>query len=266
MKVVLRVMSRDKIVNKEKVAQRFLRGLSTYDVQAKSQGRVSRKLVEKLRSYNEINYTDVLEVGCCTGTLTTLLLESFPIERLYLNDLVPSFHEAVLDRVSPSERSKIIPLFGDIETTDIPDGLDLVVSSSTFQWLDDLPRLFSRIAESLKSSGYLAFSIFGPGTLSEFREITGIGLDYLPIGNLLDFLEKEYHIEEEESFKEQLFFSTPRDVLRHLQETGVSGVTDFRWTPKKLKDFEQQYLDRFGVSEGVPVTYMSSYIVASKRG
>lgn len=254
-----------KSVNKDKVARSFLRGKYTYDAHAKIQKKVSQNLINRLSLYPKVNHRKVLEIGCCTGNLTELLLQNFRIEKLYLNDLVSHFQEHVCRRVSPFNEGEIIPMFGDIETLELPKNLDLVVSSATFQWLADLRAFFGRIAQAIEPGGYLAFSIFGPGTLIEFKKVTGIGLEYLAVGEILDMLEDDFHIEEEETTKDQLFFSSPKEILRHLQATGVGGVQDFTWTPGKLRKFEKNYSDRFGGSSGIPVTYMSSYIIASKK-
>jgi malonyl-CoA O-methyltransferase len=259
-------MSRAKDLNKEKIARSFLRGKNTYDRHAGIQLQVSRKLVERLKEYPEIDFSKVLEIGCCTGTLTELLLRTFSIEKLYLNDLVPDFYDDVVKRLGGLGDVEKQPLFGDIEKLPLPAELDLVVSSATFQWLADLGALFRRISASLKDSGFLAFSIFGPGTLSEFREITGIGLEYTPIGSIRAMLEENFSIQEEFTHKDRLFFSSPREVLKHLQATGVGGVREYRWTPGRLRNFEDKYLELFGGASGVPVTYVSAYIVASKKG
>ena len=258
-------MNRERNINKDRVARSFSRGKSTYDKNARIQQRVSWKLLKKLTKYSELSARNVLEIGCCTGTLTELMLSSCAVQKLYLNDLVPSFYDDVKRRLKDAEQIEIVPLFGDIEELDLPDNLDLIISSATFQWLTDLEKLFERLACSLNANGFLAFSIFGPGTLCEFRELTNIGLNYCSIGALLDMMDTYFHIEEEETVKDQLFFSSPRDILRHLQATGVSGVDDFRWTPRKLREFEHLYADKFGTASGIPVTYMSSYVIASKK-
>ncbi len=252
-------------VNKEIIARSFRRGKATYDKHADIQKGVSRKLVRMLAAYPDIRYGRVLEIGCCTGSLTEMLLAALPVEKLYLNDLVPDFYEDVQRRLGDEAVVEISAMFGDIEKLHLPSDLDLVVSSATFQWLTDLPALFHNIAASLRSKGALAFSIFGPGTLAEFKTVTGIGLEYQAIDTILDMLAADFDIEQEESIREQLFFPSPREVLRHLQATGVGGVREHRWTPKALREFEKKYSLEFGGEAGVPVTYMSSSIVAIKK-
>ena len=254
-----------KAIDKEKVAQAFLRGKDTYDSHARIQRLVSARLVEKLHVYRQMSFGRVLEIGCCTGMLTEMLLRFFPVNRLYLNDLVPDFYTDVVNRLGDHGGVELSPLFGDIETLDLPHSLDLVISSATFQWLADLERFFAKVAASLSESGYLAFSIFGPGTLSEFKQVSGIGLEYTAVGAILELLEVHFQIEEEETHKDQLYFVTPRDVLRHMQATGVGGVRRHRWTPGALRDFENRYLEQFGTASGVPVSYFSSCIIASRK-
>ena len=258
-------MSEKESIDKDIIARSFSRGKTTYNDNAKIQQRVSLKLVKELAKYPQIKTGKVLEIGCCTGILTELLLSAYHVEKLYLNDLVSSFHDSVIQRIGESPNTEIHPFFGDIEELSLPDNLDLVISSSTFQWLANLDTLFERIAASLNDEGLLAFSIFGPGTLIEFKELTGIGLNYSSIGAILDIMERYFHIEEEETVKDQLFFSSPRDILKHLQATGVSGVKKHQWTPGSLRQFEREYAEKFGTASGIPVSYVSSYIIGSKK-
>lgn len=253
-------------MNKDTIARSFLHGQRTYDTHAKVQCNVSKRLVAKLTEYPEIQYNRVLEIGCCTGTLTELLVKSSKIKKLYLNDLVPSFFDTVLERLTRPLEVEVVPMFGDIETIELPQDLDLIISSSTLQWITDISALINKVAYSLHKNGFFVFSLFGPGTLFEFREITGIGLDYSSSGTIMDLLERHFNIEEEESRRDLIYFSTPREVLRHLQATGVGGVKEYRWTSKGIRDFEKRYSEQFGVSEGIPVTYMSYNFVASKKG
>ncbi len=255
----------DNHLDKGKIARSFLRGKETYDQHAKVQRKVGRRLIDMLGDYPAMHFDRVLEIGCCTGAMTEMFLTNHTAGRLYLNDLVPEFYETVRERFAGQASTAIEPLFGDIEQLDLPSDLDLVLSSSTFQWLADLPGFFVKIANALKPDGYLAFTLFGPGTLSEFRQLTGVGLTYAALGDFLDLLEKSFVLEFVETEKHRLFFTSPREVLRHLQATGVGGAGQFRWTSKKLRAFEEEYIGRFGTAAGIPVTYVTSYVIASRR-
>ena len=251
--------------DKEKIARSFLRGRLTYDQHAEVQRKVGRRLVDMLADYPMIGYDRVLEIGCCTGAMTEMFLARYAVGQLYLNDLVPSFYESVRDRFAGRTKTVIEPLFGDIEELQLPSGLDLVLSSSTFQWLADLAGFFRKIARSLTDQGYLAFSLFGPGTLTEFTQLTGIGLQYHAFDNVLDMLKNDFVVKFFDTEKHQIFFTSPREVLRHLQATGVGGVSEFRWSSRTLRAFEEQYARQFGSAAGIPVTYVTSSVIASKK-
>ncbi len=250
--------------DKTKIARSFFKGRQTYDQHARVQQKVGRKLVDMLDTYPMLRYDRVLEIGCCTGAMTEMLLAGRRIGTLYLNDLVSEFHDLVLERLG-GRAAGIVPLFGDIEDLDLPTDLDLVLSSSTFQWLVDLPGSLTRITASLKRGGCLAFSLFGPGTLTEFRQLTGVGLGYAALGNIMDLLAKDFVLQFVDSETYRLYFTSPREVLRHLRATGVGGVGEFRWTSRKLRQFEEAYIRRFGTPSGVPVTYVTSYVIGSKK-
>jgi malonyl-CoA O-methyltransferase len=212
-----------------------------------------------------IRYGRVLEIGCCTGAMTEMFLARYTVGLFYLNDLVPDFYDSVRKRLAGRTDGVIAPLFGDLEELDLPTDLDLVLSSSTFQWLADLAGFFRKIAGSLTDQGYLAFSLFGPGTLAEFKQLTGIGLEYLALDAVLDMLKNDFVVHSSSTERYQIFFPSPREVLRHLQATGVGGVRDFRWSSRTLRAFEGHYVQRFGSPDGIPVTYVTSSVIASKK-
>lgn len=253
-------------LDKNRIALSFLRGRDSYDRHAGVQQEIGLRLLNMLETLPQEKYHNVLEIGCCTGGLTEQLLARVAVDRLYLNDLVPDFYDKVRARLRNSCRCEIVPCFGDIESIPLPEPLDLVISSSTFQWLSDLPALLQKIAATLQPSGVLAFSMFGPGTLGEFSELTDIGLEYQRLDSLRAQLQADFNIQILQSFEDRLIFKTPRDLLRNLQATGVCGVGGHSWTPQRLRNFEEQYVERFGDAFGVPLTYVSFCVVAAKKG
>ncbi len=252
-------------LDKDKVARCFLQGQHTYDEHATVQKKVSQKLVGLLNGFPQIDYNRVFEIGCCTGTMTEELLHFHEIKKLFLNDLVPDFFPIVQKKLFAKKETTIEPIFGDIEKLQFPLDLDLVISSSTFQWLTDLERFFANVANALNQNGYLVFSIFGPGTLIEFKKLTGIGLEYTSLGRMLEIMENEFVIEYADTLKDILYFETPRDVLRHLKATGVGGVSEHRWSTQGILEFEANYFQEYGSTEGVPVTFVSSLVIATKN-
>ncbi len=252
-------------LDKNKIASCFRRSLPTYDEAALVQKKLAATLVQSLDTLPPAAFHRVLEIGCCTGILTEMLCRNKPVKALFLNDLVSEFEECVLKKISGQESLQIHPFFGDIEAMDLPQDISLVVSGATFQWLADLPAFLLRLSDELASGSYLAFSLFGPGTLQEFSELTGVGLNYRSDREVCSLLERDFILEEQNSFQEQLYFSSVREVLSHIRATGVGGVSEYRWSREALAAFETSYQQRYGTEEGVPVSYSCSCFVARKR-
>jgi len=252
--------------DKNEVARRFRRSLATYDDNAVVQERIGARLVDLLGTCPELRFSRVLEVGCCTGLMTEKLCRRFPVETLYLNDLVAEFCERARQRteVAVAAVPRLLP--GDIEATALPDDLDLIVSSSTLQWLRDYAGVFARFADALRAGGYLVFSFFGDGTLREIRELTGRSLHYPGLEELRRLLEERFIVFGTESRSDELIFAEPRQILRHLQATGVGGLGRYRWTPAGLRRFEQEYRRLFGGAQGVRLSYVSHFVLARKKG
>lgn len=250
--------------DKIEVARCFRRSQPTYDDNAFIQKKVSARLVGFLQELEDIKCRRVLEVGCCTGILTEMFCSHYPVANLFVNDLVPELCEKARERVSKSLLS-IEALPGDIEKIAIPRQLDLILSSSTLQWLTDLPAALDKFNEALADQGYLVFSLFGAGTMAEIKTLTGCGLHYLAIDQLCSLVKSRFDLLRVETSEDRLVLPTPRDVLRHLQATGVSGLGYYRWTPATLRIFESEYRRMYGSEEGVQLSYVSHFLVARKK-
>ncbi len=135
-------------LDKEKIARCFKRAHESYDRHGVVQKKVGDELIETLSGYPQISYNRVLEIGCCTGVMTETLCKRFSIDTLFVNDLVTEFQQIVIKRISGEIQPKLEWLFGDIERLKLPKKLDLVVSSATFLWLEDLAGFFKKVADS----------------------------------------------------------------------------------------------------------------------
>lgn len=246
-----------------RVCSYFKRSISSYEKNASVQKCVGRGLIDRLNTYSDLKLNRVFEVGCYTGSTTTMLCESLAIQQLWVNDLVKECCIMTAERVA-GKVQVVNTLPGDIESVTLPEALDLIVSSSTYQWLKDLPGCFRRLAEKLSEGGYFAFSMFGPGTMGQVQQLTGVGLHYLDENRIRDIVNQLFNIEFIATSHHRIFLASPREVLRHIQCTGVGGICGFRWTPSKLKSFEAEYYSRFGCSEGVPVDYVATTVIARK--
>lgn len=252
-------------LDKCKIARRFRRSLSTYDDAALVQKKLAERLVGSLNSLPEKAFRRVIEIGCGTGILTEMLCSSKAVGTLYLNDLVPDCEKMVLDRIADQRPSQVIPFFGDIEQLAFPSDLSLIVSGSTFQWLNDFPQLLDGLCSMLPQGAFLAFTLFGSGTLKEFSSLTSVELTYYSDQKIRAMLDQAFTLESHSTYQDRLFFGSAREILHHIRATGVGGVGNYHWTKASLRDFGVRYGQKFGSKKGLPVSYVSSAFVFRKR-
>lgn len=252
-------------LDKKRITDSFRASGSSYEDNAVVQRAIGRRLLDLVGQFiREETLCRVLEIGCCTGILTESLCRRFRVETIYLNDIVGEFCDRSKRRIEPMV-NRAIAVPGDIEDIEFPERLDLVASSATLQWVNDLPGLMKRLAVPLHQDGILAFSIFGPGTMHEIHSLTGQGLRYHKKDSLLKMLPDELECIHLDSYTQQLWFKRGRDVLRHIRLTGVGGVSAKRGKKLRLKEFERQYERQFGGHRGVSVTYVATFVVARKK-
>ncbi|NUF29787.1 malonyl-ACP O-methyltransferase BioC [Acinetobacter oleivorans] len=245
-------------LNKNLVAQRFAKAGQSYSEHAIVQKQICQNLTGLLKQFCPSTMSRVFEIGCGSGNLTRLITASFQIEELILNDLYADVQQHF------NHKENLKWLIGDIETLEFPQQLDMIVSGSALQWMQDLPLLLKRGNEALVDQGWLCFSTFGSQNLREIKELTGQGLSYWSVENwnsaLIQAGFEIFHLSESET---QLYFDSPKAVLQHLKATGVTATAQHRWTKQTLQQFYQDY-DRFKHAEGYSLTYHPIYCIARR--
>jgi malonyl-CoA O-methyltransferase len=152
----------------DRVARRFSRHAATYDRYATVQHAMARELARDARSLAP-DARDILELGCGTGRLTSLLLRTFPEARITAVDVAAGMlEEASAKAVGSDPRALLV--HDDIETMELPpDAYDLVVSNATLQWLERPRETPSALRRSLRPGGLMLHTTFGPRTFGELH-------------------------------------------------------------------------------------------------
>lgn len=246
-------------VDKALVAQRFAKAGKSYIEHAVVQKQISAQLFEYLKAYCPNTFDSVLEIGCGSGNLTHLFQTHFQFDQLFLNDL----YEDVDQHFSTIEN--IAWLIGDVEQLHLPQSLDAVISSSALQWMTDLPTLLHRIHDAIKPNAYFGFSTFGADNLTEIKQLTGQGLNYISLEFLKRQLEQQdFEVLFIEQEVKQIYFDHPKSVLQHLKATGVTATAkSHRWTKQSLQQFYLDYQQFYG-EQGFSLTYHPIYVIARR--
>lgn len=218
-----------------------------YDDFALAQSWAAKSLVSLIETFGG-EFGSVYEIGCGSGLLTKVLLERLEIEHLSLNDLYES-----------QIMSEFHAQIGDICEIEMPTGLDLVVSSSVFQWIDPLEVLAFRIAQALKNGGICAFAMLSEGSLEQLSSYTKQGLDYLSTEQIEHIFGKYFEVLALRTSSYVSEFSSLKELLRSLKETGVNNIKgDFVLNKSTLLGLEAHFGGLYELS------YNYTFLVAQK--
>lgn len=216
----------------------FIKHFDEYEKYSFVQKKVAENLIKYLKENNvfEKNISTVFEIGCGTGIFTREYRKEIPnLRNLILNDKFDV--RAYINNIEYSTFKQ-----GDVLELLIPKS-DLVLSSSVFQWIYDLDKLFENISNTTKK---LCFSTYISGNLLEIKEHFGLSLEYKSIEDIERIAKKYFN--NISCYKEtiKLEFENPIDVLKHLKYTGVTGlqkpsVNNIRTFKNKILTYEVAY-------------------------
>lgn len=220
-------------LKKRAIQIKFSRAAESYDNYAKVQSEVARRLVQKtLRGRKKPEVRTILEIGCGTGNLTSLLATRFPAAKITALD----FSAEMIAKARHKLKSTAIDFIcaeGEQFLQEVPSkSYDLVASNGSLQWFSDIGAALHNIARILTAGGIISCSIFGPESLKELGE--GLQSIHPPAEKLAaqtfprrEKLQKILHryfsegILEEELIEKQ--YRSAHDLLRHIKKTGTSG-------------------------------------------
>jgi malonyl-CoA O-methyltransferase len=236
------------------------------------QKRVVERLMEQLGDIPAPRA--MLDIGTGTGMLLGRLADRYPGARAVGIDLAPAMAEAA--RANLAGRGNVQIITADAERLPFTDAtFDLVVSSSTFQWLETLRCAFDEAYRVLAPGGRFRFALFGGQTLRElkvsFRQalaVCGGGTDrthrFVAVDDVLaalragGFADCTAHAELETEYH-----ADARAVLRAIKRVGAgnasavssSGLAGRRVTQEMLSIYDREYQ----VDGRVPATYEVIY-------
>jgi len=154
-------------IDRDRVKRSFDRHAAEYEAYARVQKWVVARIAGLLRDL-PAKPRRVLDIGSGTGMLLRNLAGLYPEAELIGLDL--AFGMGLKARANLAANASVRFMTGDAEALPFRDrSFDLVVSTSTFQWLESLDRVFAEAFRVLAPGGWFVFAQFGGKTLFELR-------------------------------------------------------------------------------------------------
>ncbi len=264
------------IIDRIKVRKSFDRGACRYEETVVVQKRVVDRILATLEETPPGKPPRrILDVGAGTGMLLRSLRKLYPDAFLAGLDLAPGMGSLAFG--STRETGDLCCVEGDAESLPFADGsFDLVVSTSTFQWLDVLDTAFTEAQRVLVPGGTFLFALFGEGTLHELKssyrrallsenlEATDRTHQFFTRGDVAEtLLELGYRVGIVESVFEREYYPDVPSLLRALRGIGAGnamslptkGLGGKRVMMKMMDVYQGEFLEERGISATYEVIY-----------
>jgi trans-aconitate 2-methyltransferase len=108
----------------------------------------------------------VLDAGCGSGRVTSMLIERLPGGSVVAVDGSPSMVEEVRSVLRPQDEALVY----DLTELELGEPVDVVFSSAVFHWVLDHEALFRGLRRVLKPGGRLAAQNGGAGNISRLKK------------------------------------------------------------------------------------------------
>ena len=155
-------------IEKSRVKRAFSRHAEQYESLALVQKRVAERFLELFLGLGTVPET-LLDIGSGTGRIVNALSQKLPDSSVTGLDLAYGMLSSAKKSFVGNTGIKLV--CGDAETLPFRDNsFDMVVSTSTYQWLNPLATSFAEVWRVLKPGGRFCFALFGEKTLFELKD------------------------------------------------------------------------------------------------
>ncbi|MBC6974331.1 malonyl-ACP O-methyltransferase BioC [Bacillus sp. Xin] len=267
------------MINKTLLQKRFNGAAVSYDQYASVQKKMAQQLLSIMKKhYHKMSSIRILELGCGTGYLTEQLAVSFPNAEIIAIDFAESMIAVAKTR---NHVESVTFRCEDIEHLALSESFDVIISSATFQWLNDLQITLKNLYRYLFEGGLLLFSTFGEQTFQELhtafqiakeekniQSSSSVGQRFLMREQLQDVCES---ITGDVDVSETCYiekFATVREFLQSIRKVGAtnSNAESYCQSPSIFRAMLRIYERDFTEEGQIVTTYHALFAYIEKEG
>ncbi|MEY8347661.1 malonyl-ACP O-methyltransferase BioC [Bacillus cereus] len=267
------------MINKTLLQKRFNGAAVSYDQYASVQKKMAQQLLSIMKKhYHKMSSIRILELGCGTGYLTEQLAVSFPNAEIIAIDFAESMIAVAKTR---NHVESVTFRCEDIEHLTLSESFDVIISSATFQWLNDLQTTVKSLYRYLFEGGLLLFSTFGDQTFQELhtafqhakeekniQSSSSVGQRFVTREQLKDVCESvtgDVHVSETCYIEK---FATVREFLQSIRKVGAtnSNAEPYCQSPSLFRTMLRIYERDFTEEGQIVTTYHALFAYIEKEG
>jgi malonyl-CoA O-methyltransferase len=262
------------IQHQRNVGARFSAAADTYLEASLLQDRVARHVINNVSG--TVNPGCVFDAGCGPGRLLVKARQRWPEAELLGVDIAPGMVEKAREVFSGDSRATFKE--GDMGAYPGEKAFDLVISSSSLQWLRPFDAGFKHVVNLCKPGGYVSVGFMLDGTLGELREARRAvapqkeALGRLPLLREVEAVVKSlpgYHLHHLEQTPECCYEASGAAVLRYVHDTGVTGGDVSRGeaplTRREIRALAEWYDQHYLTTKGAVMTFEVAYVVLERQ-
>lgn len=258
-------------VDKRRVRRAFEKSAIGYDDVAVLQREVATRMLERL-DLIRVNPTLILDAGCGTGQATHVLRRRYAGSHVIALDFaLPMLRRT---RATAGWLRKPLLVCGDLELLPLPDAsVELVCSSLTLHWCNDLDGALRELKRVLAPGGLLLMTTLGPDTLKELRASWAVVDDRVHVNGFIDMhdvgdamLRAGFADPVMDAEMLRLTYGDAAQIMRELKRLGAHNSTYGRprglTSRRRLQRVCREY-ERFRTASGLlPASYEVIYGIA----
>ncbi len=260
------------MINKRRIKKSFNTHASSYDQSAHLQQKVAGEVIEQVKALG-IYPNRILDIGTGTGYIALELKKLFASATVQACDI--AYGMVMVAKVKGEKLSCNHLDFIGADAEYLPyrgEKFDMVISSLTYQWLNDWRCALKEVLRVLQIGGIFLFTTLGSKTLFElrdsymqsYRELGNNGTPYLHkfIGEdtLHKLLSEEGFLKiSVKSRFEKKYHDGVKNLLVNLKAIGAQNASQYSplglGKPRAFKKMMDIYEERYGNGLSIPATY-----------